>query len=160
MVDGVGVEVMGEQGSHSSFSAFPSVPCSPSLCPLPHRSLIFQHFFSPSPFRSPLSFSPSPQVASSLFPLPGAPCPVPCALCPQLSALCPVWNGGEGNEKGEKGGEGKRELDKWDMRDGIFEGMGEKAAQTREKREARGERRDVKGCEGSGEKGDGRGERA
>jgi hypothetical protein len=65
---------------------------------------------------------------------------VPCALCPQLSALCPVWNGGEGNEKGEKGGEGKRELDKWDMRDGIFEGMGEKAAQTREKREARGER--------------------
>ncbi len=135
-------EVMGEQGSHSSFSSFPSVPCSPSLWPLPHRSLIFQSFFSPSPFRSPLSFSPSPQVASSLFPLPCARCPVPSVLCP---VCCALYGMGEKATKREKGGEGKRELEEWDMRDGIFEGMGEKGARRCERREARGERRDVKG---------------
>ena len=56
-----------------------------------------------------------------------------------------TWDGGEGREKGEKKGDGKRELEDWDMRDGIFEEMGEKGGGRAERREARGERRDVKG---------------
>jgi hypothetical protein len=122
---------------------------------------------APEPYlvSRPLPPSPSPPLPKSplppgLCPVPSALCSVPCALCPQLSALFPVWTGGEGNEKGGKGGEGKRGLEEWDLRDGIFEGMGEKGARRCERREARGERRDVKGCEGNGEWRDGRWERA